>query len=114
MIKPDDPRKLAEALLNRSVCAVRVGAVIADKHGIFSWGWNSMGSSGYGEHAEAAAIRRANPWRLRGATIYIAGKRARQVYSRPCMDCERLIRGYRIYTIIYTDGKGGWKEEEVY
>ena len=66
MIKPADPRQLAVDLLPRSTCLVQVAAVIADKRGIFSWGWNSSGVTGYGEHAEAAAIRRANKRRLRG------------------------------------------------
>lgn len=94
MMKPDDPRQLAMDLMERSICAVQVGATIVDKWGIISWGWNSVGT-GFGEHAEAAAIRRANKKRLYGATIYVASKRARNVKvinSRPCDGCDALIK----------------------
>lgn len=110
MIKPRDPRELTVDLLPRSPCAVQVAAVIADRHGIFSWGWNSSGS-GLGEHAEAAAIRRANRKRLRGATIYVASVRkrnAKMVLSAPCVACMRRIVGARIGAICYRDAEGVW------
>jgi deoxycytidylate deaminase len=94
-----DPREIAEAILNRSVCSVQVGACIKDKHGVFSWGWNSSGS-GFGEHAEAACIRRANKKRLKGSIMYVASKRRRNgkmINSYPCPDCRRLIRKYQIH-----------------
>jgi hypothetical protein len=111
VIKPDDPRQLAIDLLDRSTCHVQVAAVIADQHGIFSWGWNHSGRDGYGEHAEAAAIRRANPWRLDHSTIYIAGRRKGQVFSRPCADCQKLLKGYGVWFTVYTLSKDGWQEE---
>lgn len=110
MIKPDDPRKLAVDLLPRSICSVQVAAVIADKGGIFSWGWNSVGS-GFGEHAEAAAIRRANKKRLHGSMIYVASIRARNdkpVMSMPCPDCAQRIQAAGISTVFYRDGNGDW------
>lgn len=104
MIKPDDPRQLAEDLLDRSTCAVQVAAVIADRHGIFSWGWNSVGD-GFGEHAEAAAIRRANKKRLAGSTIYVASRRRKSkntLLSRPCDHCLALLRAYGISEVQFT------------
>lgn len=110
MIKPDDPRKLAIALLARSICSVQVAAVIADKHGIFSWGWNSVGS-GFGEHAEAAALRRANRDRLVGATIYVASRRQRNskaILSKPCDSCDARIVKAELANIIYRSAEGVW------
>ena len=111
MIKPRDPRKLAIALLSRSICQVQVAAVLADSHGIFSWGWNSVGS-GLGEHAEAAAFRRASKRRLEWATLCVAAKRkGRIVLSRPCSECEHLIRKWGIRTVWYRSGNE-WVREE--
>lgn len=109
MIKPSDPRQLALDLIPRSICAVKVAAVIADRQGIFSWGWNNSGD-GFGEHAEAAAIRRANKKRLEGSTIYIAGLRDRNskpVNSKPCPACERLVKKWGLI-VVYRDSYGGW------
>jgi pyrimidine deaminase RibD-like protein len=93
---------------------VQVAAVVVDWNGrVMSWGWNNSGRDGYGEHAEAAAIRRANPWRLKGATIYVAGKRSKPVMSRPCKDCLKLLAGYGISRAAYTIGHGDWFEEIV-
>lgn len=112
MIKPSDPRQLAIDLLPRSICSVQVAAVLADAHGIFAWGWNSVGS-GLGEHAEVAAIRRASKKRLDGATIYVASQRTRTgkpILSRPCEDCAQLIKNWDI-TVKYRDNLGGWWKE---
>ena len=108
MIKPDDPRKLAIDLLDRSVCAVQVASVVADKYGIFSWGWNSSGRDGFGEHAEAAAIRRANKRRLEGATIYTAARRAKQISAYPCLNCAMLIERWGINRVFYTTKTSDW------
>lgn len=110
MKKPDDPRELAIALLSRSPCTIQMAAVIADGHGIFSWGWNSPGS-GFGEHAEAAAIRRANKKRLALSTIYVAGRRVRNgkmVPSLPCPDCMKKLASRGILGIYFMDNKGHW------
>jgi deoxycytidylate deaminase len=111
MIKPSDPRQLAIDLLARSICAVQVAAVLADDSGIFSWGWNSVGS-GYGEHAECAAIRRANKERLECATIYVAAQRKRNgktVLSKPCEDCKKRIIAANIYLVYYRLASGKWE-----
>ena len=113
MIKPADPRQLAVDLLPRSTCSVQVSAVIADRHGIFSWGWNGVGT-GYGEHAEAAAIRRANKRRLRGSIIYVVARRQKSgnsIYTRPCDDCMALLRAYRVRMVIYREKDNYWTVE---
>lgn len=112
MIKPDDPRKLAEALLKRSTCSVRVAAVIADKNGIFSWGWNNVGQ-GYGQHAEAHAITRANKKRLYGATIYVASERnrsGRTIISKPCFSCGLSIDTWYM-KVVWRNKDGNWINE---
>lgn len=111
MIKPRDPRELAIDLLPRSICSVQVAAVIADSYGIFSWGWNSMGADGLGEHAEAAAIRRANKKRLEGATIYIASRRKRNqkvVLAMPCPACWPLCNKWSL-EIWFRNSDGIWR-----
>lgn len=113
MIKPDDPRQLALDLQGRSTCAVKVGAVITDRHhNIMAWGWNHMGLTGLGEHAEAAAIRRANKWRLEGATMWVAGRRSRPVFSKPCLECARLLRAWNFIGSVYTTSTG-WEKEHL-
>lgn len=110
MRKPADPRDLAVDLLPRSPSSIRVSSVIADKWGIISWGWNGPGATGYGEHAERAAIRRANRNRLRGATIYVAGAyrdKNKIVCARPCESCRPLVDKYDL-NVIYRDRDGRW------
>lgn len=110
MIKPSDPRQLALDLLPRSTCAVKVAAVLVDdSRRIFAWGWNSAGN-GLGEHAEAAAIRRASKKRLRGATIYVASERTRNgkvVCSKPCPECLARIRNWGL-KVVYRDSFDRW------
>ena len=110
MYKPRDPRELAIALLTRSVCSVAVACVLADKHGIFAWGWNSAGSTGYGEHAEAAAVRRASRSRLEGSTAYVVARRRKSrgtITARPCEACRRVLGGVK--QVVYRDQEG-WHE----
>lgn len=109
MIKPSDPRQLAIDLLPRSTCSVQVGAVLTDGN-IYAWGWNSVGS-GFGEHAEAAAIRRANRSRLRGSVMCVASRRKRNgktVCSKPCASCQKLLVKHGIIAY-YQDADGSWK-----
>ena len=112
MFKPRDPKELVIDLIPRSVCSVQVAAVIVDPYGIHSWGWNSVGT-GFGEHAEAAAIRRANKKRLKGSTIYVASVRNRNnkaINSKPCPDCSRLILKWGL-TVIYRDADNHWYQD---
>ena len=108
--KPSTPQQLAEDILHRSNCAVMVGAVIADRHGIFSWGWNHCGD-GHGQHAEEYAINRANHKRLRGASIYVAGERKRSkriVGTFPCVNCGERIVSVGIKRIYWRTSDGTW------
>lgn len=107
------PQALAEDIMHRSRCRVRVGAVIADRHGIFAWSWNHEGM-GNGMHAEHGAINRANPRRLEGASIYVAGFRnasRNPVCARPCEDCMKRIVAAGIKRVYYRDKSGEWKME---
>ena len=112
MQKPRDPRELAIDLLPRSTCQVQVAAVIADKHGIFSWGVNHVGFDGLGMHAEHEAIRRSNRKRLVGASIFVSGRRRRNgkvVVAKPCEDCHNRIVAAGISRVYYQVGEGLWR-----
>lgn len=111
------PEQLVLDILERSNCAVKMGAVLADKYGIFSWGWNytriwdTASQHENGMHAEVHAIERANPKRLKGATIYVAGRRTSSgniVESKPCENCMAWIQAVRIDRIVYLD-KTEWR-----
>ena len=104
------PQELAVDLLNRSVCSVAVAAVLADRRGIFSWGWNSSGPTGYGEHAECHCFRRANKARISEATMYVAAVRARNwkpITARPCPRCQSVIR--KCNKVLWRDANGLWR-----
>lgn len=110
MIKPKDPRELAETLLSRSNCAVQVASVLEDDYGIHSWGWNSSGN-GYGMHAEKHCLMRVNPNRAYESTIYVAARRKRNghiVTAKPCAECQQLLTKYAI-RVFYRDKDGVWK-----
>ncbi len=113
MKKPDSAAQLAIDILARSQCSVQVGAAISDNNGIFTWGWNSTGPSGFGQCAEKHAIARANKRRLTGATIYIAGIRRRNgkvVLSKPCDSCQKLIDKWQLKAV-WRDVYGEWKKD---
>lgn len=112
MQKPNDPRELAESILERSVCQVRVGAVITDRNLILSWGWNSSGADGLGICAERHAILRANRRRLRGAEIWVAAVRTRNgkvLNAYPCAVCQGWIESYKLRTIHWRSEDGKWR-----
>lgn len=107
-----DPRDLTIDLLSRSECQVAVAAVLADGWGITSWGWNSSGRDGLGQHAEDHCLRRANPKRVMGSYLYVAARRKRNqktITARPCEDCQRFLNGMRVKTVYYRDGGGEWQ-----
>ncbi len=117
-------RELAIDLLERSLCRIQVAAVLSDKHGIFSWGWNYCGPDCKGLHAEDHAISRANRKRLRGARLTVAGRRVqtgRWVCSRPCEkktksnrpSCLELARIHGIQTIDFMTKAGTWETLEL-
>lgn len=105
-----DPRELAVALLNRSRCSVQVACVIADSYGVFAWGWNHTGSDGLGLCAERHALSRANRSRLKGATLYVVGRRKKSksfVNAKPCDKCWAAIP---FGTNIVYSNRGQWSE----
>ncbi|TSC62318.1 MAG: hypothetical protein G01um101448_286 [Parcubacteria group bacterium Gr01-1014_48] len=92
-----------------------MAAVISDKYGIFSWGWNHPGPKSEGIHAEKHALMRANRKRLKGAKLTIAGMRKKsknKVLSRPCDDeewsCLALACKAGIGIIEYHTKNGEW------
>ena len=110
MHKPSNPIEVAIAMCNRSVCNVRVGAVIWDANGIISWGWNSAGPSGMGQCAEIHAISRANRLRLSNSNIAIAGRRKAStvVTSFPCSGCFARLTKYKLNTVWIEQKTGEW------
>lgn len=91
-----------------------MAAVLSDRHGIFSWGWNGKGA-GLGRHAEEHVLLRANPRRVRGATLTLAGRRTRSgnwVYAYPCSgarhNCLALIRKRGVLLLEWLDKEGFW------
>ncbi len=108
-MKLSHPKQLAIDISERSICRVKVGACIADKHGIYSWGWNTLGN-GFGCCAETHALLRANRKRLAGSKIYVAGyhkKTKNPCPAKPCQNCTRLITAAGIKQV-YWHGKEGW------
>lgn len=109
------PRELAKELcIRRSTCQVQVAAVISDKYGIFSWGWNNSGN-GNGMCAEKHAIMHANRKRLRGAVLTVAGRRKKSrnwVEAKPCVKrhCWSLVIKYRFKKVEFTTRTGDWME----
>lgn len=104
-----NPQQLAIDLLDRSECNVQVAAVLADKWGIFSWGWNHVGK-GFGCHAEAHCFQRANKKRMQKATLFVAARRKKHkkmVIAKPCRECERLT--INVSRVVWRDKDGQWK-----
>jgi len=110
IVRGREPEELTVDLLSRSTCNVQVAAVLADKEGIFSWGWNGVGG-GYGMHAEVHCLLRANRKRMAGATLYVASQRNRNskpITSKPCWECEAMIRWAKIGKCYWRAGDGRW------
>jgi deoxycytidylate deaminase len=115
-MKKAHPSDLAVDLLVRSICAVQVAAVLEDNWGIFSWGWNSSGSDGMGEHAEYHCLRRANRKRAEYATIWVAAQRRRNkkpVTAKPCSSCHRTLMAYGVRTVWWRDTEKKWIRMEL-
>lgn len=110
-------RELVEDLCERSDLAVQVGAVLMDRNGrLVSWGWNHLVANPRGNskscHAEEHAFSRANPERLRGARLIVAGRRRKSgnwITARPCESlCMGLARKHGVKTIEYVTPGGTW------
>lgn len=110
------PKQLAIDISDRSTCRVKVGAVLVDKRGIFSWGWNHSGILGHGCCAEIHAIGRANPKRVRGSSIYVWGKHSKTnnpVPAKPCLFCATTICQYGIKVVHWNNKYLGWETYRV-
>lgn len=113
------PHELAFDLARRrgSHDSWRMAAVLVDRRGIFSWGWNHM-DNGHSIHAEKHAIKNANPRRIPGSILWVVGltRADRPILAKPCdLDhkphrpvprCMPLIRKYGIAKVIYSTPTG--------
>lgn len=105
------PQQLCLDLLKRSTAKVQVAAVLVDDYGIFSWGWNSSGPDGLGQHAEIHALVRANLRRLSGSTIYVAGRRKKSknpVCAKPCTECQEMLDKFAVAHVYWRGKDGLW------
>ena len=98
-----DPWRVAEKLMERSRCRVKMAAVLIDRRGaVFAWGWNSAGPDGLGLCAERHALGRANPGRLAGAAIAVRGRHARtESASTPCPVCLKALAKAGVAAVIH-------------
>lgn len=109
-------RELAFAVAKRANdlwLPYQMGAVLVDSQGVFSWGWNHRGDRPdyFSIHAERHAVNRANPKRVEGSTLYVAGSRretGRVLIAKPCEDCQFLLTKRRVKTVWYST-PDGWK-----
>lgn len=94
-----------------------MSAVLSDRNGrIFSWGWANDW-----QHAERHAIARANPRRLEGSVLTVAGERTKSgnvVCSRPCQksgrpSCLEAAKSAGISVVQYRLKTGEWVEEQL-
>ena len=111
-VKSRSPGEILLQLLDRSRCSVQVAACVADKRGIFAWGWNSEGPDGFGEHAERACLKRANSRRLTNATMYVMARRRNSknfICARPCADCWPSVRQCK--EVVWRDKGNTWTTE---
>lgn len=99
-------------MMYRSTAGYQVGSCIVDPSGrVMSWGWNGVGATGYGLHAEAHAILRGNRTRMRGATLYVASRRkasGNAIYSKPCLGCQILIQAVKIARVYWREKDNVW------
>ena len=125
---------IAGAVGRRATCLRRrYGAIIVKDHIIISTGYNGAPrgeanclDTGVCErerlnvpkgekyelcvavHAEQNAIINADPEKMEGATIYIAGSNAdgSLASGQPCLLCRRMLRNARIKNAVYKDADG--------
>lgn len=125
---------IAGAVGRRATCLRRrYGAIIVKDHIIISTGYNGAPrgeanclDTGICErerlnvpkgekyelcvavHAEQNAIINADPEKMEGATIYIAGFNAdgSLASGQPCLLCRRMLRNARIKNAVYKDADG--------
>ena len=130
---------IADAVLTRATCIRRkYGAIIVKDNVIISTGYcgsprGSINCSDIGVckreelnipsgeryelcnsvHSESNAIMNADPFKKKGATMYIAGRDAKtneMCDAIPCMMCERLIKNSMIEKVIVRLKDGSIKQ----
>ena len=104
------PKDAALYYMKRSTCAVQVGAVLWDKRGFVAAGWNHMGDSGFGEHAETACLKRTPHKKAVGAVMWVVARRKKSknpVNSSPCAFCWSLLKNCKY--VCYRAKDGTWK-----
>jgi dCMP deaminase len=116
--KKDYYLNIAKAIAERSTCLHRrYGAVIVQNDIIVSTGYNGScrvdynccdtgicqrGSEGctYSVHAEVNAIISADPWKLRGAILYLTTLDPKDGGIEPCMACRGVIKNVGISEVV--------------
>ena len=88
-----------EALKSNGV--QKIGAILVRGGKIVSRGHNSYFN---GRHAEDACLSSLWKSEIQGCTLFVVRKRRNQVFglSKPCKDCERLIRDARVKKVVFT------------
>lgn len=143
MVVKGDPRAIAVKLLDRSSCIVQMAAVVSIGDDIIlSCGWNHVGSSQEGIHAEKHAILRLNRKGVAGIKLRsyrktpppikltVVGRRRKSgswVLSRPCngdkerynhglrkTSCSELARKFGITVVDYITKTGEWESCYLY
>jgi len=108
MNKNQDYFELTKSIALRSICNVKVGAIIYDSLGVFAWGWNNSGD-GYGICAERFAIKRSNKRRLSGARIMVISvRKGKIICSMPCPKCSAVIGALGIKYVTCATADGEW------
>ena len=97
--------EIARSLWRRSRCRVKVGAVLTDRRGrVIAWGWNHAGPDGLGQCAERHALARANPARVRGATIHVrVWNGVNETVSAPCRRCHEALAEAGVRLVEYRE-----------
>lgn len=118
-------RLAAKAAEASSFRRARVGAVVSKGRRILATGHNYIGfckfirNRCYPEsvHAEVAAIAQLIKKRryddIQGSTVYVAriGRAGDLRLSRPCGNCQAVMKALGIKDVVYTDDSGGTRTE---
>lgn len=107
--------RVAVALAKTSQCNDKHGAVIVAGGRVIATGVNHKRNDpdrvsdfdklyGLSTHAEHAALKLINYFVQHNATIYVArvNKQGKEMFSRPCNSCYKLLVEYGIKKVVYT------------
>lgn len=113
--------ELAARTALRSDSKFRLGAVLAKRTKVISYGWNDMDRThpimqeyNYGNlwtpgiHAEIDSCLGVDRDSLKGASIYVVRIRRDGSYglAKPCMVCVRILRNMKVYNAYYSTENG--------